>query len=252
MYTVYEIEVISTGRSYFGSSISIKKRWTQHRCDLKRKKHHCINLQNSFDVVGLSGLNFSVVESGLSKIEAHILEEFLIASPVALNIGLQAVGGDNFYRHPFKSTIQEKISISLKRAMKALTPKERKIRYGQPNNKNNANPSQAQREAARTRAVGNKWAAGCKRTESHKKQLSKLASKRVGNSNPFFGKHHTEKTKDILREKRKGKLPSNSRSVVVEGVEYISSTEAGRSLGVCTATVLYRIKSKNFNYYYKD
>lgn len=41
-------------------------------------------------------------------------------------------------------------------------------------------------------------------TEDGKNRLREAAKKRSGDKNPFYGKHHTEETKSILREKMSG------------------------------------------------
>lgn len=66
-----------------------------------------------------------------------------------------------------------------------------------------------------------------------------------GGSNPFFGKQHSEETKKKLSEKRKGKKPPNIKPVSIDGIEYKSISEATRQLGICGATILWRINSKN-------
>ena len=85
--------------------------------------------------------------------------------------------------------------------------------------------------------------------------MSIVASQRIGDANPFFGKHHSEETKQKIREANKGRLPKNTRNVIVEGISYTSVNEAGRQIGVCTATIIHRIKSPNpkyMNYHYAD
>ena len=90
--------------------------------------------------------------------------------------------------------------------------------------------------------------------------MSAIASERLGEKNPFFGKHHSEETKQKVREtKQKNRekngpiIPTNVREVIINGETYISVTEAGRQLNVCAATILHRIKSPNpkfANYFY--
>lgn len=73
---------------------------------------------------------------------------------------------------------------------------------------------------------------------------------RTGKNNPFFGKRHSPDTKAKIRAKRLGSKPANSRAVSIDGAIFPSATEAGRVLGVCTATILFRIKSRHWNYSY--
>lgn len=71
---------------------------------------------------------------------------------------------------------------------------------------------------------------------------------RNGENNSFFGKSHSNEMKEALRKKMIGKKPTNSRPVNINSIHYASATEAARSLEVCTATILHRIKSPNKKY----
>jgi group I intron endonuclease len=69
-----------------------------------------------------------------------------------------------------------------------------------------------------------------------------------GVKNPFFGKQHSEETKNKLSEKRKGKKPTNMTQVVIDDIIYESLSEASRQTGIPPPTILWRIKSKNKKY----
>ena len=45
---VYALEHVPSGLAYIGQSVSLAKRWTQHRTDLKRGVHPCTPLQGLF------------------------------------------------------------------------------------------------------------------------------------------------------------------------------------------------------------
>ena len=109
---------------------------------------------------------------------------------------------------------------------------------------------------------GNTYRLGKKASQETKEKMSVIASERLGEKNPFFGKHHSEETKQKVREtKQKNKekngptIPKNARKVLIDGETYITVTEAGIQLNVCTVTILNRIKSCNpkfANYFYTD
>jgi len=91
-----------------------------------------------------------------------------------------------------------------------------------------------------------------KASEETRQKLSKMRkNKNTGEKNPFFGKHHTEETKEKIREKRCGIIPTNAKEIIIDDITYISITEAGRQLNICTPTILWRLNSKNpkFNNY---
>ena len=97
---------------------------------------------------------------------------------------------------------------------------------------------------------------GYKEAQRMKANLSYHASKRVGEKNPFYGKHHTEETKKKLSDKRKGKPNmSECEPVIIDRIEYDSMTEASEKLGIPLSTIYYRINSNNdkyCSYRYKD
>lgn len=62
--------------------------------------------------------------------------------------------------------------------------------------------TEAWKKANSERMKGKKYSLGYKHTDEWKK----LASQRMSKENhPMFGKHHSEKTKSLLSEQRKGK-----------------------------------------------
>lgn len=76
---------------------------------------------------------------------------------------------------------------------------------------------------------------------------------RIGNKNSFYGKHHSEETKSQLKNAMLGKKPVNTKRVKIDDVVYESLTDASRNLNVVPATILYRIRSKNYpTYKYYD
>lgn len=89
-------------------------------------------------------------------------------------------------------------------------------------------------------------------TELGKSRLVQSAKSRTGDRNPFFGKSHTEETRKSIGDKNRGKLPSNARRVVADGVEYESAAACARAKGCVPALVLYRIKSPKYEYSYSD
>ena len=92
---------------------------------------------------------------------------------------------------------------------------------------------------------------GKKASEETRQKFSKIAKNRIGEKNPFFGKHHTEESKEKIREKRCGIIPTNAKEIIIDDITYISIAEAGRQLSICGTTILWRLNSKNpkFNNY---
>lgn len=92
---------------------------------------------------------------------------------------------------------------------------------------------------------------GIERAKKIKNILSNYAKSRTGANNPFYGKNHTMETKKRLRNANLGKKPINMKKVLINDIVFESLTEASRQLDVVPATILYRIRSKNYpNYKY--
>jgi group I intron endonuclease len=59
---IYGIRSIShPERVYIGSAINIRKRWWEHKGDLRRGKHHNIKMQRHYDSYGVDDLVFEVI-----------------------------------------------------------------------------------------------------------------------------------------------------------------------------------------------
>ena len=79
---------------------------------------------------------------------------------------------------------------------------------------------------------------------------------RSESNNPFFGKHHSDETKNKLSEIRKGTYSGEQNiPIIIDDIEYRSAGEASKKLGIPMATIRWRVMSKNKkfdNYKYKD
>lgn len=114
---------------------------------------------------------------------------------------------------------------------------------------------------------GNNWTVDQKKEQSRKvtmkmKNLETLEKMRKpksdtskmgkydknGKNNPFYGKTHSEETRKILSEKRKGKKPSNIKKVLIEGKIYEGLNEASIQTGIKGTTIWHRIHSNNKKY----
>ena len=74
---VYSIRCDNTGKIYVGSSTQIYVRWSQHRADLRRDKHHNYRLQRAWIKHGEQAFSFHILEEcdreSLERREQHFV-----------------------------------------------------------------------------------------------------------------------------------------------------------------------------------
>lgn len=252
MYYVYVITDLSTGNYYVGSTGEIDKRLARHEAELVSGRHHNLILQQLFDAG--HDLRVSTYEFG-SREEAYANEDHLIRqgqmNRLCVNIGSSAIGGDNLTRNPNRESIITRIGASVRARNESLGEDGRRKAYGRTGQQNGMfgrTHSDDSRRRMSEANIGNDYAKGSVRSEDQRRVLSAFASTRTGRDNPFYGRTHSEETRKKLSEARKGNVPSNTLSVIIDGVIYPSLAEAGRQLGIPVPTIHYRIKSNNPKY----
>lgn len=240
MIGIYEIKNKVTGKIYIGSSKQIEKRWEQHLQSLEKGEHHSILLQRAWNKYGKECFEFIIKEECREE-ELLIKEQKHLDLKPEYNVGAQASGGDNLTNHPYKKDILERRSKTLADKFKKLSKEERKSIYGKEKDSN-----------------GN-WKGGktfCKcgtRINSTASSCIKCLD-RSGENNPFYNKKHTEQTKQVLREHavNREKKPSNTKKIVVEGIEYVSANEAARVFNISRSLVNYRCNSEKYDWQFKN
>lgn len=65
--------------------------------------------------------------------------------------------------------------------------------------------------------------------KNHRKNLSLALS---GENNGFYGKRHTQQTKELLSKLKKGKKSNNTKKLIVNGECYNSMTECAQKIGI--------------------
>lgn len=260
---VYKISNKLSGRYYIGYSTNINKRFYSHRSKLKQNCHDNIFLQRAYNLDGEDNFNYDIIhvcntEDEAKEIELQYLTDLNIRN-MLYNLNYNNSGGDLLTHHPDKEKIRERIINSCKETMNKMTPEERRQKYGKFGERNGMYGKTHTEEIKRLNSElkkGNTYCKGKKLSDETKQKLSNIRKNNyTGEDNPFFGKHHTDETKEKIREKNKGRLPPNIMRISIDGNIYISMTEASRQLNIPTPTILWRIKSKNpkfDNYKYFD
>ena len=162
--------------------------------------------------------------------------------------------------------LKKKVSEGVKRTASKMTTEERKAAWSRsgknnPNygnkwsdeDKNKASEIVKQEYASGKRkkyklGKTNKELFGEEKAKEISKKLSDIASKRIGNKNPFFGKKHSYETKEKLRKANLGRKSTNTKIVIIDNVKYKGLVEASKATGVKPTTIWHRIKSKNVKY----
>ena len=210
MQGIYCIEHLESGRRYYGSSMNVEKRLTGHKRELRNQIHHNVQLQRSVNKYGIIKFKFFLVEETQFATRKELLlyeQTYLDKNCGGYNMA-PANGGDTISKHPDNIAIRAKISQSVLLRNQKLTDKEKKIKYGNAGSKNGMFGKTHTREVKdklRTKATGNSYAVGAFRSPEYREKISKaMKGNLVGDKNPFYGKHHTTETKQILREKMSG------------------------------------------------
>jgi group I intron endonuclease len=186
MICIYQIKNLHNNNIYIGSTKEFKKRKSRHLRDLKKGEHHSVYLQRSYNLYGLESFIFEILEECL---EEELFEKEELWTKKLLpeyNVG-SICGGDNYTNNPNKEEIKKKIMKGLEKAWE--------------------NPTSLPKESN-----GN-WKGGktfftcpvCN-TEiriSGDKAKPKTCGKcrnRNAEQNPFFGRKHSEETKEKIRQ----------------------------------------------------
>lgn len=215
---------------YLGSTNNPHKRKLRHFRELSNNKHHSILLQRAINKYGIDNFEFILIETNVNyvKREQYLLDTIDLKE--SYNVSITASGGDFISNHPNRDEI---IKISTEHLRNAPKPEPR---FG----KDNPN-----------------WKGGSKKCscgkDIQKSAKTCLECKPIsGENNPFYGKKHSEETKELIRSKRLGTYNGNQAlEVCIDGVVYKSLSTAAKHLGVVTATISNRLKNdkfKNYNY----
>lgn len=227
---IYKIINLESNKYYLGSTKEIKKRTLRHFNELRKNKHHCIHLQRAFNKYGENNFKLEVILEcdNYKEREQELLNS--ISFDDLYNVSKSASGGDLISNHPNKENI---IALAIKNLKNA--PRPARYRDLNPNWK------------------GGKTFCKCGNRKENTAKTCISCQNRSGENNSFFNKKHSEETKKILSELRKGKYNGNQeKKVIANGEEFKSLSECAKFFKVVPATILNRIKSKNFpEYRYK-
>lgn len=259
---VYSITNIANNKKYIGSTKDFNKRISQHLYNLRNNIHINIYLQRSFNKYEEKCFVFDVIEIVDDVSQLLIREDFYINSLNVRNYKYgynlaNASGGDIISTHPNNAIIREKISKTMKTKWTNMTEIERnkwiELHTGSNNGMFGKTHTDVTKEKIKLKLTGRKLSNNAKNnmkqsfTDIRRMQLSELAKQKKGNLNPFYGKHHSTKTKELISKKNKERnfTPSNKKPFSIDGVKYESLQDATNKLNISTTVIRWRILSKN-------
>lgn len=161
---IYAIIHNATGRRYIGSAVNIHSRWECHKSNLRKNKHTNTHLQRMWNLYGPEAFSFVVIETCpreflLDREQKHIDEK--------AELNILPVAGSRLGR---KHTLEACEKIRKARIGKSLSPEQKaKLIEGRKN-----------------------WVIS-------PEERAKISERQKGEKNPWFGKHHTDEHKAILR-----------------------------------------------------
>lgn len=270
---IYKIINVENGHFYVGSTIEIEKRKKRHFKDLKNGRHHSMYLQRAYDKYGENSFRFIIIKEREFKDENELrqLEEryikFCWKSGKLYNVSKQGSGGDLVTYHPLNDDIRKKhrensLKIWENKTIGEKEAYSQKMRgRGNPNFGNKWTDEQKEDISRKLKEYykhndnfikGKTFeeAFGEEKAKQIKEILSKCASEKVGEKNPFYGKHHSEETKKKISEARKGSVPPNAKKVEYNGIIYESAGICARELNMSQMTVCYRCRKEIMGFKY--
>jgi group I intron endonuclease len=242
---IYKIVNKKNGMFYLGGSKNIKKRWSQHKCDLSKNKHHSTHLQRAWNKYGINSFIFEIIETtteeDLIEKEQYYLDSLKPwKNNIGYNLSKNSSGGDLLSCHPDKNKILRKIKKSMIKHIRNLTEEQKKEKWSKPKEKNPNWKGGVSKITFICPICG-------KQTNNRKKQTKtcRQCMSRKGRKNSFFGKKHTKKSIEKLRKlalARGNYLNSQKIKVKINGKVCSSFSSAARDLNCCHTTIRNRLK----------
>ncbi len=183
---IYIITNKLNGKQYVGQSRNYLDRWTSH-CSYK-DDYSCL-LHNAIRKYGKDNFTIELLEDNIPIEEIDQREKYYIDYYNTFTNGYNmTTGGQGVHGYRHTNNTKQKISNNSEKMWTEI--KRDESRYNEIMIKRS------------------KSLKGKKFSESHRKAISEAAKKRLGSKNSFYGKRHSQETKDLIGKK-------NSKSIVM-------------------------------------
>jgi len=151
MIGIYKIVNIVNNKIYIGQSIEIKRRWNDHKSELKRNIHHNIYLQKSWNKYGEENFIFEVIESDenfntddLNELEIYYIDKLKTFDS---SFGYNLTQGGFYNESKIKSVIQFDNLGNIIKEYKSTAEAEKETGINKETIRSNANPNKTGKSA---------------------------------------------------------------------------------------------------------
>jgi group I intron endonuclease len=213
---IYQITCLSNGKIYIGSSVSIEKRWNEHRSDLRRNKHHSQYLQRTWNKYGEESFAFEFIEEVEAELllerEQHYLDTL---RPWERDIGFNScrIAGNTLgFKHSEESKRKmsksrkgrkhtEETKRKMSEAHKGRAFSEETRRKMSDSAKGKIVSEETRQKMSESQKGRKAWNKGIPVPEEVKRRISQTLK---GRPSPNKGKKATEETRQKMSESRSG------------------------------------------------
>ena len=151
MKGIYKIINIINNKIYIGQSVDIKRRWNDHKSELRRNSHHNIYLQQSWNKYGEENFKFEVIEfnksfttDDLNELEIYYIDKLKTCDN---NFGYNLTQGGFYNENNIKSVIQfDNLGKKIKE-YKSTAEAEKETGINKETIRSNANPNKTGKSA---------------------------------------------------------------------------------------------------------
>lgn len=172
---IYQILNTLNNKYYIGSAVNVQKRWNLHLMFLRKGRHHSRYLQRAFNKSGEVAFSITIIE----RVEAS--RSILLSREQFYLDTMQPFGSRGYNACRTAGSV-----LGIKRSPE-VREKIRQAKLGKPS-----------------------WNKGKKRPPFSDEWKRNLA--RPGTSNPFYGKRHSDASRDLISQKAKARLADPTRN----------------------------------------